>query len=76
LRRFAEGTIALGIGQARHGVDAILISSAFAGAGFISREHYRRFVLPFEKRVIDGIRSVCDIPVYTHTCGASATASN
>jgi uroporphyrinogen decarboxylase len=45
-------------------------SSAFAGAGFISPAHYRRFVLPFEKAVIDGIRAGRNIPVYTHTCGS------
>jgi hypothetical protein len=69
LNSLAEGAIALGCGQARHGVDAILISSAFAGAGFISREHYRRFVLPCEKKVIEGIRAAFDLPIYTHTCG-------
>jgi len=69
LEVLAEGAIALGRGQAEHGVDAILISSAFAGAGFISPGHYRRFVLPFERKVIRGIKSFRDIPVYTHTCG-------
>jgi hypothetical protein len=49
--------------------DAVLISSAFAGAGFISKEMYRQFVLPYEKRVADTIRSF-DRPSYTHTCGA------
>ena len=49
--------------------DAILISSAFAGAGFISREMYREFVLPYEKQVVEIIRQ-SEIPVYTHTCGA------
>ncbi len=69
LEALAEGAIALGRGEAEHGVDAILISSAFAGAGFISPGHYRRFVLPYERKVIEGIRSFRDIPVYTHTCG-------
>jgi MtaA/CmuA family methyltransferase len=70
LNSLAEGAIALGRGQAAHGVDAILISSAFAGAGFISRDHYRRFVLPFEKKVVEGIRAESGIPIYTHTCGS------
>ncbi len=69
LEALTAATLALGRGQAEHGVDAILISSAFAGAGFISPGHYRRFVLPYEKKVIRGIKSSCDIPVYTHTCG-------
>lgn len=48
--------------------DAILISSAFAGAGFISREMYREFVLPYERRLAEAVKAL-GIPVYTHTCG-------
>ncbi|MEW5982906.1 MAG: uroporphyrinogen decarboxylase family protein [Acidobacteriota bacterium] len=70
LNALADGAIELGRGQAQAGADAILISSAFAGAGFISPRHYREFVLPFERKVIDGIRARYDIPIYTHTCGA------
>ncbi len=70
LDSLAEGAIALGCGQAAAGADAILISSAFAGAGFISRQHYAEFALPFERKVISGIKSQYDIPIYTHTCGA------
>jgi uroporphyrinogen decarboxylase-like protein len=70
LEALAEGTIALGKEQAAHGVDALLISSAFAGAGFISPDQYREFVLPYEKMVIDGIRRDYDLPIYTHTCGS------
>lgn len=49
--------------------DAILVSSAFAGAGFISRGMYREFVAPYEDRIYkaiarDGVKS------YVHTCGA------
>lgn len=69
LEALTEGTIQLGILEAQCGADAILISSAFAGSGFISREFYEVFVLPYEKRVISGIKSVNDIPVYIHTCG-------
>ncbi len=70
LARLAEGAAALGGGQAAAGADAVLISSAFAGAGFISPAQYREFVLPYEKRVIEAIRATRDVPVYTHTCGA------
>ena len=69
LERLARGAIDLGRKQAAHGVDAILISSAFAGAGFISLNHYREFVMPYERMVIDGIKAECDLPIYTHTCG-------
>lgn len=50
-------------------VDAILISSAFAGAGFISRDMYARFVLPYEQS-LSRIAHDCGQVIYTHTCGA------
>jgi len=69
LSALVEGTVELGRGLAARGVDAVLISSAFAGGGFISPGQYRDFVLPFEKAVVSGIKARFDIPVYTHTCG-------
>ena len=69
LESLARGAAALGRGQAARGVDAVLISSAFAGAGLISTHHYREFVLPYERMVIEGIKKQYDVPVYTHTCG-------
>src|SRR5690242_16156130 len=70
LDALSDGAIELGCGQAAAGAHAVLISSAFAGGGLISRQHYTEFVLPYEKKVIAGIKSRYDIPVYTHTCGA------
>ena len=70
LSALVEGTVELGCGLAGAGAHAILISSAFAGAGFLSRAHYTEFVLPYERAVIQGIQKQVDIPVYTHTCGA------
>ncbi|MBN2271481.1 MAG: hypothetical protein JXN61_12755, partial [Sedimentisphaerales bacterium] len=35
--------------------DAILVSSAFAGAGFISRDMYKQFVAPYEDRLYRAI---------------------
>jgi MtaA/CmuA family methyltransferase len=70
LDRLTEGAIDLGKRQAKEGVDAVLISSAFAGGGLISRSQYEEFVLPYEKRIIEGIQKEFDIPVYTHTCGS------
>ncbi|MCZ7540947.1 MAG: uroporphyrinogen decarboxylase family protein [Anaerolineae bacterium] len=70
LARFAETTIAWGRAQARRGVDAVLISSAFAGGGFISPHMYERFVVPCERKVADALHAaVPGLPVYTHTCG-------
>jgi len=68
LERLTDETIAWAVAQARHGVDAVLISSAFAGGGFISPKMYAEYVLPYERRLADAVRS-CDVPVYTHTCG-------
>jgi hypothetical protein len=70
LARLTAGTIDLACQHAALGVDAVLISSAFAGAGFISRDNYAAFVLPYERQVVDGIQARFDVPVYTHTCGS------
>ena len=68
LDRLTESAILWGTAQARHGVDAVLVSSAFAGGGFISRAAYAEFVLPYENRLNQAI-SAMGVPVYTHTCG-------
>jgi len=70
LDRLTAGAIELARRQVRCGVDAVLISSAFAGAGFISCDHYAEFVLPYERRLAEAIRAEGDAFVYTHTCGA------
>lgn len=70
LERLTEGAIALAKLQAKENVDAILISSAFAGAGLISREHYIEFVLPYEKKIITEVQKEFNVPMYTHTCGS------
>ncbi len=70
LERLTEGAIDLGKKQAASGVDAILISSAFAGGGLISRQHYEEFVLPYERRIVTEIQKAKPIPIYTHTCGS------
>lgn len=70
LDRLTEASIAWGLAQALHGVDAVLISSAYAGGGFISPRMYRRFVLPYEKQLVDTIHEKAPgVPIYTHTCG-------
>lgn len=51
------------------GPDAILVSSAFAGAGFISRRMYEEFVIPYEDRIFRAIRGY-GLKSYVHTCGA------
>jgi hypothetical protein len=68
LAAYARGSADLGVRQARRGVDAVLISSAFAGGGFISPRQYDEFVLPYERQVVARIHEE-GVPVYTHTCG-------
>ncbi|MGD2217572.1 MAG: uroporphyrinogen decarboxylase family protein [Gemmatimonadales bacterium] len=71
LERLALGAIDLADRQAAAGVDAVLISSAFAGAGLISPDYYSQFVLPYERRIISEVKSRhTGIKIYTHTCGA------
>jgi len=68
LDRLTEACVAWALAQARHGVDAVLISSAFAGGPFLSRGMYADLVIPYERRVADAVRAA-GVPVYTHTCG-------
>ena len=71
LDRLADGAAALAGGHYAAGADAVLISSAYAGGGFISPKHYETFVLPYERKVIATVKAPSpDRRVYTHTCGA------
>ena len=69
LDRLTTASISWAVGQARRGVDAVLISSAFAGGPLLSPGMYREFVLPYEARVVEATRRE-GVRVYTHTCGA------
>lgn len=70
LERLTCGAVELACSQAAAGVDAVLVSSAFAGDGFISPRHYRDFVLPHEGRLVAEVRARHpQVKVYTHTCG-------
>lgn len=69
LDRLTIAAVTWAVAQAEHGVDAVLISSAFAGGPLISPRMYRRFVLPFEQRVTAAVRAT-GVPIYTHTCGS------
>ncbi len=68
LERLTQASVAWAVAQAERGVDALLISSAFAGGGFISPEMYRDFVMPYERQVVEAVKAT-GVPVYTHTCG-------
>jgi uroporphyrinogen-III decarboxylase len=58
------------LAQCSKGIDALKLSSAFSGSGFISRGMYEQFVLPFERAMIAEVHRHYDIPCYIHTCGA------
>ncbi len=69
LNHFTHLIKKLAVEMCETGIDAIKISSPFAGAGFISPEDYKEFILPYEKEIANAIREK-GIHVYTHTCGA------
>lgn len=69
LDRLTEAAITWAVAQAHHGVDAVLMSSAFVGGPFLSPKMYREFVVPYERRVTEAVKAT-GVPVYTHTCGS------
>lgn len=53
------------------GADAIVISSPYAGQGFISKTMYWEFELPYIKCLVSEIHNCKPgVPVYIHTCGS------
>lgn len=69
LEKFAEGVKRIAVSMCDKQIDAIKISSPFAGMGFISSEQYQEFVLPFERSIIKAIRERGK-HAYIHTCGS------
>lgn len=69
LKKFTKGIIELSIEMCEKQIDAIKISSPFAGMGFISPTFYKEFVLPYESQIIRVIKENGKFP-YIHTCGA------
>lgn len=70
LVRYVEQCVAFAKAQIDVGVDTMKISSPFAGGSFISGECYARFVMPYERAVVQRIHAMApEMPVYTHTCG-------
>jgi uroporphyrinogen-III decarboxylase len=67
--KYANGVRDLAVKMCDKHIDAIKISSPFAGMGFISMEDYNEFVLPYERRIIEAIRAK-GVHVYIHTCGS------
>ncbi|HOA22425.1 MAG TPA: uroporphyrinogen decarboxylase family protein [Aggregatilineales bacterium] len=69
LDRLTVSSVTWAVAQAERGVDAVLMSSAFAGGPLLSPDMYREFVLPYERRVTEAVRAT-GVPIYTHTCGS------
>ena len=68
LERYTAGIVGLAEGLAATGVDAVKISSPFAGAGFLSAAFYRTFVEPYERRIVRALEAR-NVRAYIHTCG-------
>lgn len=70
LERYTLQSVAFAKKQIDVGVDAMKISSPFVGSSFISKHMYERFVVPYERRLVQAVHEYRPgIPVYTHTCG-------
>lgn len=69
LDKFANGVLDIAVKMCNKKIDAIKISSPFAGSGFVSSDQYREFVLPYETRIIKAIREKGK-QAYIHTCGS------
>lgn len=69
MQHFTEQLQELAAAMCGEDIDAIKISSPYAGAGFISPEFYSEFVLPYERELARTVRG-SGVEIYTHTCGA------
>jgi MtaA/CmuA family methyltransferase len=69
LEKVTLWSIALAVAQVRRGAHAIKVSSPFAGGGFLSREMYEQFIIPYESRLASAVRAE-GAAIYTHTCGS------
>ncbi|HEY9188180.1 MAG TPA: uroporphyrinogen decarboxylase family protein [Ignavibacteria bacterium] len=69
LQKYTDGIKNLALKMCEQNIDAIKISSPYAGAGFLSRSFYKEFVLPYETQIAKAIREKGK-HVYIHTCGS------
>ncbi len=69
LQQFGAMQLQNALKQSSLGIDLLNISSPYAGNGFISRNHYQQFVLPFIKSIIDVMKKR-NMPTMIHTCGS------
>jgi uroporphyrinogen decarboxylase len=70
LERYTVGVVKMASDLGKHNdIDAIKISSPFAGGGFISPEDYLTFELPYLRQVSNSIKENGKF-AYVHTCGS------
>ena len=69
LQRYTDGVVELAAAMCCEDIDAVKISSPFAGGGFLSREHYEKIVVPYERPIVEAIQAAGK-SAYIHTCGA------
>jgi len=69
LNHFAKLIKQLAVEMCDTGIEAIKVSSPFAGMGFISPANYEEFVLPYEREIIEAVREK-KVHIYIHTCGS------
>jgi len=69
LNKFTNGILEIAVKMCSKHIDAIKVSSPFAGMGFISLDQYKEFILPYEERIIKAVRKEGK-HVYIHTCGS------
>jgi hypothetical protein len=69
LQRFTDGITILSSEMCEMPIDAVKISSPFAGMGFISPIFYSEFVVPYEEQIVKAIQNTGK-QAYLHTCGA------
>ena len=69
LAKFTVGVVKMAEGLCNNApIDAVKISSPFAGSDFISPEHYRDYELPYITQIANAIKKKGKF-VYLHTCG-------
>jgi len=68
LQRFTNGLVHLAENLCEQPIDAVKISSPFAGMGFISPDQYLEFEQPYIRQIVESI-SRSGKPSYIHTCG-------
>jgi hypothetical protein len=69
MQRYTEGVVELATEMCREDIDAVKISSPFAGGGFLSRSHYEEMIVPYERPIVEAIQR-SGRSAYIHTCGA------